>query len=82
MGWDLTGPGWPLSQISLMPDMNYHTTSKQITFAHMLTNALYAIKETTIPVLSSMTIYTKFKGTVYDLTQPIATIHPPQNPTI
>jgi hypothetical protein len=29
--------------------MNYDATSKQITFAHMLTNALYAVKETTIP---------------------------------
>ncbi len=35
--------------------MNYDTTSKQITFAPMLTNNLYAIKETTILALSSMT---------------------------
>jgi hypothetical protein len=29
--------------------MNFDAASKQITFAHMLTNALYAVKETTIP---------------------------------
>jgi hypothetical protein len=63
-------------------NMNYDTSSEQITFAHMLTNALYAIKETTITALSSMTINIKFEGTVYDSAQPIATIHAPQNPTI
>jgi hypothetical protein len=62
--------------------MNYDTTSKQITFTHMLTNALYAIKENNIPALSSLVINTKFKGTVYDSAQPIATIHAPSNPTI
>ncbi len=63
-------------------NMNYDMTSKQITFTHMLTNALYAIKETTILAILSKTINTKFKGTVYDSAQPIATIHEPQNPTI
>ncbi len=29
--------------------LSYDSTSKQITFAHMLTNALYSIKEITIP---------------------------------
>ncbi len=29
--------------------MNYDAASKKITFAHMLTNALYVVKETTIP---------------------------------
>jgi hypothetical protein len=43
---------------------SYDITSKQITFAHMLTNALYAIKEITILALLPMTISTKFKGTV------------------
>ncbi len=28
--------------------LNYDSTSKQITFAHMLTNALYAVKEVNI----------------------------------
>jgi len=32
----------------------------------MLRNALYAVKETTIPALSSMIISTKFKGKVWD----------------
>jgi hypothetical protein len=31
--------------------LNYDAHSKQITFAHMLTNALYAVKEVTIPAL-------------------------------
>ncbi len=62
--------------------MNYDLTCKQITFAHMLINALYDIKETAIPALSSITIHNKFKGTVYHLAQPIATIHAWQNPTI
>ncbi len=48
----------------------------------MLTNALYAVKETTIPALSSMVISTKFKGNVHHSAKPIATIHAPQNPTI
>jgi len=34
----------------------------QITFARMLTNALYAINETAILALSSMMTNTKFKG--------------------
>jgi len=62
--------------------MNYDSTSKQITFAHMLTNALYAVKEVTIPALSSMMVTTKFKGLTSDTAQPIATIHAPQHPTI
>ncbi len=62
--------------------MNYDTTSKPITFSHMLTNELYAINETTIPALSSLMINTKFKGTVFDSAQLIATIHAPSNPTI
>jgi hypothetical protein len=41
--------------------MNYDTTSMQITFAHMLTNALYSVKEITIPALSSMMVNTKYK---------------------
>jgi len=41
----------------------------------MMTNALYAIKEVTIPALSSMMV-------TNDLAQPIATIHAPQHPTI
>jgi hypothetical protein len=62
--------------------MNYDPTSKQITFAHMLTNALYAVKEGTILALSSMMVTTKFKGLTSDTAQPIATIHAPQHPTI
>ena len=63
--------------------MNYDTHSRQITFSHMLTNALYAVKETTIPALSSMVISSKFKGNVCNTTdKPIATVHAPQNPTI
>jgi hypothetical protein len=62
--------------------LNYDSTSKQITFAHMLTNALYAVKEVTIPALSSMMVTTKFKGLTSDSAQPIATIHAPQHPTI
>jgi hypothetical protein len=42
--------------------LNYDSTSKQITFAHMFTNALYAVKEVTIPALSSKMVTTKFKG--------------------
>ncbi len=38
--------------------LNYNSTSKQITFAHMLTNALYAVKEVTIQALSSMMVTT------------------------
>jgi hypothetical protein len=48
----------------------------------MLTNALYAMKEVTIPALSSMMVTTKFKGLISESAQPIATIHAPQNPTI
>jgi hypothetical protein len=58
--------------------MNYDS-SKQITFAHMLMNALYSVKETTITALSSMVISTKFKGQIWDTAKPIATIHSPQN---
>jgi hypothetical protein len=42
--------------------LNYYSTSKQITYAHVLTNALYAVKEVTIPALSSMMVTTKYKG--------------------
>ena len=62
--------------------MNYDSTSKQITFAHMHTNALYAVKEVTILALSSMMVTTKYKGLTSDNSQPIATIHAPQHPTI
>ncbi len=62
--------------------MNYDAASKQITFAHMLTNALYSLKETTIPALSTMIITAKFKGTICDSANPVATIHAPNNPTI
>jgi hypothetical protein len=62
--------------------LNYDSTSKQITFAHMLTNALYAVKEVTIPALSSMMVTTKYKGLTSETAQPIATIHAPQHPTI
>jgi len=62
--------------------MNYDMHSRQITFSHMLTNALYAVKETTVPALSSMVISSKFKGNVFDTAKLIATIHAPQNPTI
>ncbi len=62
--------------------MNYDSTSKQITFAHTLTYALYAVKEVTIPALSSMMVTTKYKGLTSDSAQPIANIHAPQNPTI
>jgi hypothetical protein len=48
----------------------------------MLTNALYAIKEVTIPALSSMMVTTKYKGLTNETAQPIATIHAPQHPTI
>jgi hypothetical protein len=48
----------------------------------MLTNALYAVKEVTIPALSSMMVTTKYKGLTSDSTQPIATIHAPQHPII
>ncbi len=59
--------------------MNYNAASKQITFAHMLTNALYSLKETN---LSTMIINAKFKGTVCNSVNPVATIHAPTNPTI
>jgi hypothetical protein len=62
--------------------MNYEASSKQITFAHMFTNALSAVKETTIPALSSMIISTKFKGNIWDMARPIATVHASQNRTI
>jgi hypothetical protein len=60
----------------------YDAMSQQITFAHLLMNALYAIKETTIPALSSMIILTKFKGNTCDSAKPIATVHAPLNTTI
>jgi hypothetical protein len=62
--------------------LNYDSTSKQITFAHMMTNALYAVKEVTIRALSSMMVTTKYKGLSNDVALPIATIHAPQHPTI
>jgi hypothetical protein len=62
--------------------LNYDAHSKQITFAHMLTNTLYAVKEVTIPALSSMMVTTKYKGLTNETAQPIATIHAPQHPTI
>ncbi len=62
--------------------MNYDAASKQITFAHMLTNALYAVKETTIPALSTMIISTKFRGNICDTAKPVTTVHAPNNPTI
>jgi len=62
--------------------LNYDATSKQITFAHMLTNSLYTVKEVTIPALSSMMVTTKYKGLTSETAQPIATIHDPQHPTI
>jgi hypothetical protein len=62
--------------------LNFDSTSKQITFAYMLTNALYAVKEVTIPALSSMMVTTKYKGLTSDSAQPIGTIHAPQHPTI
>jgi hypothetical protein len=62
--------------------LNYDATSKHITFAHMLTNALYAVKEITIPALSSMMVTTKYKGLTSETAQPIAMIHAPQHPTI
>jgi hypothetical protein len=62
--------------------LNYDSRSKQITFAHMLTNALYAVKESTIQALASKMVTTKFKGLISESAQPIATIHAPQHPTI
>ena len=62
--------------------MNYDAASKQITFAHMLTNALYSLKETTIPALSTMISNAKFKGTICYSANPVATIYAPTNPTI
>ncbi len=62
--------------------LNYNSTSKQITFTHMLTNTLYSVKEVTIPALSSMMVNTNFKGLICDAAQPIATVHVPQHPTI
>jgi hypothetical protein len=61
--------------------LSYNPTSKQITFAHMLTNALYAVKETTIPALSTMIIRTMFKGNICDTAKPVAMVHAPNNPT-
>jgi len=50
--------------------MNYDAASKQITFAHMLTNTLFSLKEITIPTLSTMIINAKFKGTICDSSNP------------
>jgi hypothetical protein len=61
---------------------NYDSTSKQITFAHKIMNALYSVKEVTIPALSSVLVNTKFKGLVCENAQPISKDHAPQNPTI
>jgi hypothetical protein len=36
--------------------MNYDSTSKQITFAHMLTNALYAVKEVILNLLHNLNL--------------------------
>jgi hypothetical protein len=62
--------------------IKYDSTSKEITFAHMLMNTLYAVKETMILTLSSMIISTKFGGNIWEMAKPIATVHTPQNPTI
>jgi hypothetical protein len=62
--------------------MNYDTTSMQITFAHMLTNALYSVKEITIPALSSMMINNKYKCRICETAKPIATVLALRNPTI
>jgi hypothetical protein len=62
--------------------LNHNSTSKQVTFAHMLTNALYAVKELTIPALSPMMVTTKYKGLTSETARPIAIIHTPQHPTI
>jgi hypothetical protein len=62
--------------------LNYDSTSKQIIFAHMMTNALYTVKEVTIPALSSMMVTTKYKGLTNEVALSIATIHAPQHPTI
>ena len=62
--------------------MIYDPASEQITFVHMLTNALYSLKKMTIPALSTMIINSKFKGTICDSANPVATIHAPTNPTI
>ncbi len=47
-----------------------------------ITNALYLLKETIIPALSTMIIQAKFKGSVCDSANPVAIIHAPTNPTI
>jgi hypothetical protein len=62
--------------------MNYDAASKQITFAHILTNALYSLKETTIPTLSTMIIQAKFKGNVCNSASLVATRHAQTNPII
>jgi len=62
--------------------MNYDAASKKITFAHMLTNALYSLKETTIPALSTLILTAKIKGTICTSANPVPTIHAPTNPTI
>jgi len=41
----------------------------------MLTNALYTVKEVTIPALSSMMVTTKYKGVTRETAQPIATFN-------
>jgi hypothetical protein len=62
--------------------LNNNCTSKQITFAHILTNTLYSVKEVTISAQSSMLVSTQFMGLVCVAAQPIATVHAPQHPTI
>jgi hypothetical protein len=51
--------------------MNYDAASKQITLAHILTNALYSLKEMTIPTLWTMIINAKLKGTICDSANPV-----------
>ncbi len=48
----------------------------------MFTNVLYAIKELTVPALSSMLINTKYKGVITKMANPITTIFTLHNPTI
>jgi hypothetical protein len=52
--------------------LNYDAASKKITFAHMLTKALYVVKEVTIPALSSMIVTMKYKGLTSETAQPFA----------
>jgi Retroviral aspartyl protease len=61
--------------------MNNDAASIQITFAHMLINALYTVKKMTIPSVSTMIISTKFRGTICNTVKPVATMHAPNNST-